>query len=162
MLVVRAMLPPSRWNPGVIWAHLEGEPNSILFGPVRCRGEADNTYARAHANADEDPTHIGGDHPAGIYIISGVVRFKDDSPHFNTYGPVFIGVDPFAGEALTAKLLGRRGIGIHGGKLGAGGELRATHGCLRLDNDHIELLAMQVDTAGHGNTRYVVELKDLA
>lgn len=122
----------------MFWAEDVG--GELLFGPIRARGEADNQNAAKHDNIIEDPTRVGGDHPAGLYLVTQIVPFTPASP---TYGPAFVRLDPLGGEALEAKLNGRTGIGIHGGDLGVNESLRATYGCLRLDNDAVEeLLAL--------------------
>lgn len=110
-----------------------------VFGPVRCRGEADNANAAAYDNVIEDPTRVGGDHPYGTYRVVGVVEDPGDA---HAYGPCFVQLRPVAGEALESWIKGRRGIGIHGGAPGAGGTLRATYGCLRLDDWSVAQLAV--------------------
>lgn len=113
----------------------------VLLGPVRCRGEADNAGALTHGNVQEDPTKSHGDHPYGVYRCRTLVR----DPHpARSYGPFFLSLAPVGGEALVAWQNGRRGLGIHGGDLGAGSTLRATYGCLRLDNETMETLARLV------------------
>lgn len=106
------------------------EHDSTIYGPVRCRGEADNAAAREAGNPDEDPRRAYGDHPGGLYAITSVER-KDAG----RYGPWFLRLDPLGGEALMAKQNGRAGIGIHGGNPHADGRLRETFGCLRLTDE---------------------------
>lgn len=109
--------------------------DGIIYGPVRCRGEADNAAAASHDNIQEDPTRPFGDHPSGLYRIELVVDVPEGDQ--GTYGPHFLKLEPLEGEALRAGERGRTGIGIHGGRPGPKGtsnELRATHGCLRTSN----------------------------
>lgn len=127
---LRSLLPRNRELPGDFW--IDGSDGTCIFGPVRCRGEADNSGAAAHGNVIEDPTKSYGDHPSGLYRIAKVVW--DPTPP-RSYGPCFMLLDPKDGEALKAKQNGRSGIGIHGGDLAGDGTLRVTFGCLRLDND---------------------------
>jgi len=130
---LRASLPLNREDEGRFWV-LDDE-GSAIFGPVRCRGEADNTNALHAENPIEDPTRIGGDFPFGVYLVGECVQ---DPKPWHTYGPWFIRLSPVSGEALDAWIAGRRGIGAHGGELGPGSILRATFGCLRLDNETTE------------------------
>lgn len=126
-------LPKNREENGLFWAR---DDNGLALIPeVRCRGEADNANAAQANNVIEDPTRVGGDHPAGVYHITKAVSFHaSDAVHFASYGPWFFLLDPIGGEALQAKINGRTGLGLHGGALGVGMSLRATFGCLRLDN----------------------------
>src|SRR5574341_1177802 len=130
---VFSRLPPTRYNAGELWV-LDHEGRR-LFGPVRARGEADNRGAAIQGNPAEDPAQLYGDHPAGLYRVIAIEQ-KDHE----TYGPYFLLLDPLEGEALEAKLHGRAGLGIHGGRLHGDGRLRETYGCLRLDNDAVETL----------------------
>jgi hypothetical protein len=102
-----------------------------ILGPMRCRGEADNAGAMRHGNVQEDPVRAYGDHPAGVYRVVLVARDPEPS---DSYGPAFLRLDGLAGEALDALRNGRTGIGIHGGRLDAAGGLRATYGCLRVED----------------------------
>lgn len=143
-------LPPDREAEGQFW--VTNSAGQIIFGPVRCRGEADNSGAKAHANVQEDPERAYGDHPSGLYHIVNVAHNPIPA---HSYGPVFIRLDPRDGEALQAKLNGRTGIGIHGGDLGPGEMLRATFGCLRLENDAVQQVATLIEpTLGHGVLEY--------
>jgi len=132
-----ARLPANRYEAGELWAEKANERR--VFGPVRARGEADNTGAATHDNPGENPTQLYGDHPAGLYRVVAV-----EDKGFAKYGPAFLLLDPQEGEALEGKLHGRSGIGIHGGRLHADGRLRETFGCLRIDNRAMEDLAALV------------------
>src|SRR5882724_450683 len=131
-----AKLPPDREAEGVF--HVATDEGKPLAGPFRCRGEADNTGAKAHQNVQEDPTLAFGDHPYGVYRVVDLVA---DPKPAHTYGPYFIHLSPVSGEALEAWRDGRRGIGLHGGDPGPGDTLRATYGCNRLTNEGITELA---------------------
>lgn len=135
-------LPPTREHEGQFW--VTDDAGAIVFGPVRARGEADNSGAAAHGNVVEDPTKAFGDHPAGRYHVA---RVSWNPTPAHSYGPCFMLLDPIGGEALEAKQNGRSGIGIHGGDPGAGGILRATFGCLRLENEAAAAAGHLVDMA---------------
>lgn len=135
-----SQLPKDRFRPGRFW--LTDDAGTVVFGPVPCRGEADNSGAVAHGNPIEDPTKAYGDHPAGSYRVLEV--FWDPQP-VHSYGPAFLKLEPTGGEAFTARVNGRSGIGIHGGDPGPNGELRPTFGCLRLSNENIQVVAHVVD-----------------
>jgi hypothetical protein len=143
-------LPKNRESEGTFW--ITDSAGATIFGPVRARGEADNSGAAAHGNVIEDPTKAYGDHPSGLYAIIAVVH---DPVPAHSYGPVFLKLDPRDGEALTAKLNGRAGIGIHGGDPGPGGGLRSTFGCLRLTNEAVQQVGQLVqDGLAHGIVQY--------
>lgn len=55
---VLATLPADRYEAGELWVEDDGR---TVYGPVPCRGEADNTQAQEHHNAQEDPTQAYGD-----------------------------------------------------------------------------------------------------
>lgn len=114
------------------------------IGPARCYADADGAAAAEHGNPSEDPTLPYGDHPFGLSIAVAVVWSETDAER-RMYGPVRIVLEGIAGDALKAKANGRTGICIHGGGLDARGELRATHGCLRVDDDTAVALASAVE-----------------
>lgn len=147
---LQAVLARDRSAEGQIVAL--ADDGAVLAGPWRCRGEADDTAATGHGNAQEDPRRPYGDHPFGSYRVVGI---EHDKPPPRTYGPVFLRLAPTAGEALLATRAGRLGLGIHGGDLGPERTLRPTHGCLRLDNVVVETLAQYVREAW-GNAEDVV------
>lgn len=132
-------LPRDRQQAGQFW--MEDAPGNCVFGPVRCRGEADNSGAASHGNPQEDPTRLFGDHPFGTYRILAVRR--EMSPR--TFGGIGLVLDPIVGEALIAKQNGRTGLLIHGGDLHPDGRLRETFGCLRVDNATIQMVALLVE-----------------
>lgn len=116
---------------------LDDEGRGVL-GPVRCRGEADDAEERRHGTADDHPLGLFGDHPFGESRVTSIEQGKQPA---RAYGPFFFRLLPLAGEAKAAWDAGRRGLGLHGGDLGAGSTLRPTYGCLRLDNETCEALA---------------------
>ena len=128
-MTIYSKLPKDREQEGTLW--VTDEAGATIFGPVRCRGEADNSQAAAHDNPSERPTKPYGDHPSGVYQVTSIVDKPQPS---RVYGTGYITLLPVSGEALEAYQKGRRGIAIHGGDLNPQGGLRATYGCLRADN----------------------------
>ena len=106
---------------------------------ARCYADADSGRAAKAGNPSEDPRQPFGDHPFGIYLATDV-RWSTTEKERQTYGPVRLVLDPVAGDALVAKQNGRNGLAIHGGPT-RDGALRATFGCLRVDDETAEALA---------------------
>ena len=107
---------------------------------ARCYADADSKRAVAAGNPTEDSKESFGDHPFGIYLVTDV-RWSTTEKEKQAYGPVRLALDPIAGDALVAKQNGRNGLAIHGGPLTTDGALRATFGCLRVDDETVEALA---------------------
>ena len=108
-----------------------------IAGPFRCLAKSDNAAAAQAGNPTRDPLKRMGDAPLGR---SSLTLVSPGTP-LRSYGPgkryLLTGT---AGDALTAKKNGRTGIMIHGGALAAGGGLRPTHGCIRVDDATIAAL----------------------
>ena len=133
-------LPEDRTLEGQLW--VTGDDGAITFGPVRCRGKADRREAAIHDNPEQESTLPFGDHPDGVYRVTAVNDVAPDEPKKRMhYGPAFIGLDPIGGDAQKGEDRGRSGLGIHGGLLLPDGSLRATYGCLRVDDETVEQLA---------------------
>lgn len=147
-----ALLPASRFEAGECW--VEDADGARVYGPVRCRGEADNTGAMQHGNPQEDPKRSYGDHPYGLYRVAQLLY--DPKPALS-YGPVFIAINPVGGEAWEARLAGRTGFGIHGGALHEDGRLRETYGCLRVDDDTVLALAERLEEERKGGREVFYE-----
>jgi hypothetical protein len=115
---------------------------------VPCFGKADNRGAADHKNSTRDPTLPYGDHPLGMYRITGWA--PSSRAEFATFGPAGkLVLDPYEGQALIAKANGRYGLLLHGGALGGPYPrgFRPTYGCLRLlDPDVLELVAWWRET----------------
>ncbi len=125
--------------------------------PARAYADADGAAAVAHGNADESSTRPFGDHPFGEYLVVAVRWSKTDDERQH-YGSVRLLLDPVGGDALIAKNNGRTGLCIHGGPL-RDEQLRATNGCLRVDDVTAVALAKLVEpelTAGC-SVHYVCE-----
>lgn len=105
---------------------------------ARCYADADGAEAAKHGNLSEDPLKPFGDHPFGTYVVTDV-RWSTTDKQRELYGPVRLALDPVNGDALVAKQNGRTGLAIHGGPL-RDGMLRATFGCLRVDDETAEAL----------------------
>lgn len=123
-----------RTKPGTLWVYRGSE---VIAGPFRCLAKSDNLAAAQAGNPQRDPLRVMGDCPLGRFSAS----LQPPGLPERTYGPgkryLLTGT---AGDALTAKKNGRKGIMLHGGALNAAGLLRPTHGCVRVDNSTIEAL----------------------
>lgn len=132
-----------------IWIEIAGDrsrPGTLsvyrglvrIAGPFRCLAKSDNLAAAAAGNPTRDPLRKMGDTPLGRFSLSLIAPGTPE----RSYGPGkrYL-LDPTGGAALLAKRNGRRGMEIHGGPLNIGGQLRPTHGCIRVDDATItELL----------------------
>ena len=139
----------NRSLPGELFL-IDGETRLLV---CRCLGKADSLSAAEAGNPTRDPFRRYGDTPTGKY--QGSV----DPPRVPAQGPErakwlrsygqwpTIRLEPIAGDALTAKNNGRRGLLIHGGTADKVGNLRPTNGCIRVDNvsqlSLVELLQKQ-------------------
>ena len=128
--------------------------------PKRCYADADQAEAAKHDNPTEDPLKPFGDHPFGTYNVIDV-RWSSSERERRLYGPVRLALDPVEGDALKAKEGGRTGLAIHGGPT-RNGALRATFGCLRVDDETAEALAKAATDAiksGRGVSYTCEEMK---
>ncbi len=141
MLTIKSTLPQDRRQAGTLEADSDGER---VIGPASCRGKSDSQAAAALGNPDHIPTRRLGDHPYGGYLVLAVVRSHGPA-ELDKFGPAFLKLDPVSGDAEVGKLNKRIGIGIHGGPLADDGSLRATDGCLRVDNETAQALADLVE-----------------
>jgi hypothetical protein len=147
VLVIEVSLPIFRQRHGYM---ILKEDDAIIGGPWKCLGKSDNLRAARANNPTRDPLRIKGDTPLGTYHTRGV------SPaNIIGIGDRWIALDPVSGDALTAKMNGRRGLGIHGGR--GNDRLVPTEGCVRLFNIDFLTLAELMD--GNGA---VVLIKELA
>lgn len=142
---IYARLPHDRTAEGTIWAI--NDAARIAAGPEICLGKADNAAAKAHGNPQRFPVKPFGDHPLGRYRVTRIVRYgpTSDAKAFHSYGRGFLGLEPLAGDAATAKANGRTGLAIHGGAPNASGRLRPTNGCLRVPDAFAAQLADLVE-----------------
>jgi lipoprotein-anchoring transpeptidase ErfK/SrfK len=90
---------------------------------------------------------VDGNTPTGEYQVERMEATGDWNQ--SSYGPNgALRLRPVSGNALAAEqIAGRQGLLVHGGSPSAngywrgGGELRATHGCLRLRDQDVKRLA---------------------
>lgn len=131
-------LPLDRANEGLL--RLIAEEGTEL-GRWPCRGKADSARARQEGNPGRDPTRPYGDTPSGGYEPATVVAL--DPPH-PVMGRLCVPLNGTSGAALQAKLNGRKGLAIHGGR--GDDRLVATHGCIRMYDKDINRLHQLLDT----------------
>ena len=117
-------------------AHRE-QPGKLSLDDFECPClcKADKAFAMAQGNPNRDPLLPEGDTPTGRYMATvGVVELPERS-----YGPYpVIHLRAMSGDALTAN---RAGLAVHSGPLNDAGQLRPTHGCIRVaDDDQKELV----------------------
>ncbi len=123
---------------------------------MRCLGLADLTAALAHGNPTLDPLKPFGNLGTGTYQGYLTVAAPNTPQDLRSYGPYRrIALHGISGDALKGKLNGRAGELIHGGAPSATGGLRPTHGCARVDDVNMELLAEFCD--GESISVYVSE-----
>lgn len=125
---IEITLPRDRTQPGrlVVFG-----PNGTQLGSFPALGKADNQEAARRGNPTRNPLRPFGDTPTGTWSA----KVGKVMPDTSTYGlhPV-IYLWPTGGDALTSHspLNRRTGIWLHGGSLGAAGQLRPTYGCIRV------------------------------
>jgi lipoprotein-anchoring transpeptidase ErfK/SrfK len=105
---------------------------------------------RGNRGPGETQMTVEGSTPTGVYKVRR--RTHTSSQDSEKYGPNgALELTPLSGRAVDAeRLVGRSGLLIHGGSLGApkqgrdywrgNGQLRATQGCVRLSNDSMKEL----------------------
>ena len=109
-------------------------------------GKAAINDATSQGNPLCDPTLPYGDTPTGTYNFLSITDFVFPYNNAHSYGVNgVIKLDPATRDAAVAKTNGRTGILIHGGELGAGGQLRRTNGCLRLRDDEFLYLKNNIN-----------------
>lgn len=109
-------------------------------------GKAAFNDAAQHGNPLAEQIRPYGDTPTGTYRILAVTNFGSPYTDTRKYGNQgVIKLEPQTGNALIARNNGRTGILIHGGDLGAGGQLRRTNGCLRMANDELAYLKQLIN-----------------
>jgi hypothetical protein len=128
---------------------LKDSSGTTLAGPFSVFGRSDTGIAAAHGNAGRDPLQPYGDTPTGTFNIPRGIATGTGQYSNHSYGPNgALVLVPSGGQALDAAANGRTGLLIHGGDPGATGNLRATHGCLRLSNDDVARLFAAILAAG--------------
>ncbi len=102
--------------------------------------------ARGNVGPGDTQFKKDGSTPTGTYDGSAFVPTNNWDPDaYGSYGAIVL--KPIEGNAIFAQdFLGRRGLLIHGGRLGGPGywrgkgELRNTKGCLRVSNEDMLFL----------------------
>lgn len=141
-LKIHITLPRDRRKPGIF--RLLDMSDRVLFD-APCLGKADNARAAREGNPTRDPKRPYGDTPTGDYAPARVWRL--DPPH-RVMGPLVIELEGASGDALQARINGRRGLAIHGGRGDA--RLVATLGCIRLrDKSMAEVARLCGDATLH-------------
>jgi len=135
---------------------------------VEIGGKTARTYevlGRGSQGPGDTEFKTNGNTPTGTY--DGVRFEKKDNQ--NSYGPLALRLNAVSGDALIAHdEFGRDGLLIHGGSLGGpgywrgAGELRATHGCLRLDNNDMLNLQTLVVSAATNNVAKTCDLTKIS
>ncbi len=117
---------------------------------VPCLGRSDQKAAAKVGNPTRSPMLRNGDTPRGVYMARVGLAYASAASQRRTYGPYrVIRLTPQAGECLTAMRAGRAGLLIHGGDPAADGKnLRPTHGCVRLSNEHQAALLSVLEMSG--------------
>ena len=133
-------LPKSRIRPGTICL-LGDDGVELLHGDAL--GLADAMAAAKAGNPSRNPLRSYGDTPVGQYLGALLAGCLQPARSYGLCPP--ISLKPVSGQALQAKLNGRRGLLIHSGDLGLQGGLRPTHGCVRI---HPATHQALVDTLG--------------
>lgn len=130
-LKVIITLPTNRWNTGII--RVETPKGEELFASL-CRGKADGQNAAKHGNPSRDPMQQWGDTPTGTYDKTRLVEFAERTQ----LGDAWVPIKGKSGDARTARVNGRTGLGIHAGR---GEKLMATYGCVRLRQSDFDRFA---------------------
>jgi hypothetical protein len=131
---------------------------------VEIGGKIIRTYevlGRGSQGSGDTAFQTNGNTPTGTYDGVGL----ENKSNQNSYGPIALRLKARSGDALIAHdAFGREGLLIHGGSLGGpgywrgAGELRATHGCLRLDSDDMLNLQTLVTSAATNSANRTCDL----
>lgn len=124
--------------------------SGILIAKERSSGRVLGTFealGRGSQGPGDTQMTVDGNTPTGEYQVERMDATADWNQ--SSYGPNgALRLRPVSGNAIAAEqIVGRQGLLVHGGSPGAdgywrgGGELRATHGCLRLRDQDVKRLA---------------------
>lgn len=147
-IFLELMLPKKRDQSGVLIVK--------SAGAVLAKFEA---LGRGSQGAGDTQMQVNGNTPTGRYAVTQIV--PTGGWNQSSYGPNgALRLAPVSGNALAAEVFaGREGLLIHGGAPGKNsywrgeGELRATHGCVRLSDSDVKRLAELLSSAGMVSTR---------
>jgi lipoprotein-anchoring transpeptidase ErfK/SrfK len=136
---LKAKLPYNRDRSGTLAVQIDGK--TVRTYEVLGRGSQ---------GPGDTVFQTNGNTPTGTYQGIGI----ENKNNQQSYGPVALRLKAVSGDALIAHdAFGRDGLLIHGGSLGGpgywrgAGQLRATHGCLRLSNDDMLNLQTLITSA---------------
>jgi hypothetical protein len=159
---IEVKLPNGRKQAGVL--SIKGSGGKVLLADIRVLGRADRKTAAAHKNATGDQTKLYGDTPAGAYQVTQIFSTGAGTDFAVTsYGPNgAIRLEPTGGAALTAKLNGRTGLLIHGGRDKGDGKLVPTNGCLRVSDADMARLIKAIVAASENAAQSRCEVVDVS
>src|SRR5258708_38953578 len=123
--------------------------SGLLIVKERGSGKTLGTFealGRGSQGSGDTQMTVDGNTPTGEYEVEKMEATAGWNQ--SSYGPNgALRLRPVSGNALAAEqIAGRQGLLVHGGRPGAngywrgGGELRATHGCLRLRDEDVNRL----------------------
>ena len=145
-ILLDVSLPKLRDDLGLLKVVVDGQ--TLYRFRVLGRGSATVGGVSTH-NPSHNPLLYAGNTPTGDYKSSGI-ESTHDMPQ-SSYGPWgAVKLEPFAGQALEAKKLGRDRLLIHGGAHGQFHGFRSTKGCLRLSNLDMKYLIDLISREGKG------------
>lgn len=139
---IEVILPRNRWHLGTLQL-LDGE-DVLMSCP--CYSKSDSADAAKVNNPTRDPFRRNGDTPTGTYRGTVERRVMEPERSYGKWPPIRL--HPLGGDAMTAHNNGRRGLLIHGGHLSKDGKLRATNGCLRVEDRHQNEILYRLRLAG--------------
>jgi hypothetical protein len=145
--MISIVLWRNRFRPGRLH-YVSGGKTSF---ECDCLGRSAGVFDRLTGTVRRDPLAWRGNTPTGTYAETFVSHLA--KPVLGI-GRLWIGLDPVAGQALEAERRGRRGLGIHGGR--GHGQLKPTHGCIRLRDGDMAALARVA-----GKARFTVEIEEV-
>ncbi len=150
---LRVIFPKNRNLLGWLQVGVDG----VMVAEFRALG-------RGSRGAGDTSLQTKGNTPTGEYSGQEVVETSQWNQ--SSYGPWgAVRLDPTAGSALLAEMLGRTGLLIHGGSLANRGpwkdSLKPTYGCIRVSNDDMKSLREIIEEAqddGQSCRQIVIEV----
>jgi hypothetical protein len=133
-VVSKVLLPKNRNRPRTLIVEIDGMPAATfdLLGRGS-RGPGNTEFLE------------NGSTPTGVY--QGAAWRSTASQNASSYGPNGkLTLNPVSGNSLKARYFKRVDLVVHGGDLDTrpgspwNGDLKPTHGCLRIDNDDVTTL----------------------
>lgn len=129
---LRVLLPTNRDKPGTLQVEVDGRPVAAF-----------SVLGRGSRGAGDTSLQTNGNTPTGTYSANQITETR--SLPQDSYGPWgAVRLQPLAGNAVLAEVMGRHRLLIHGGALATTGpwenSLRPTHGCLRVSDGDMKQL----------------------